>query len=332
MSKIKMGIVGTGMISEYHLRGFDKIKNAAIKGATRDFYGTDKQQNMQRKKLEEFCYRNSILCYNNYKEMVADPDLDALIITSINPYHYHQIIQACDADKHVLVEKPVVTDFYELDIIRKKERQSKKIIFPGHNFIYRPAVCQAKKIIDSGKIGKIIYSSFISSHRLRKEHVQGWRSKKELGGGGALLDSGHHLIYQSLYLVGMPVKIQAFKSRLVHLNMDCEDIAQVNLLYADRSIGCIMQSHISNYGKNIQEIKLVGIKGNLVITDALYVNDKKIDNNTDYEASFYHQAKAFIHCIENGTKPLSTLIDVDHTLKIIYGAYKSDEENKVITL
>ena len=332
MSQIKLGIVGIGMIFEYHFKGFQRIKDVQIAGATRDFYGDRKQQNLQRKKLEDICKRYSLHLYHNYNEMLSDPELEALVIASINPYHFDQIIKACNSGKHVLVEKPVVTKYKELDIIQSKANETKTIVFPGHNFIYRPAVRKAKEIIDSGKMGRIIYSSFISSHLLRKEHVKGWRSKKELGAGGALMDSGHHLIYQSLYLHGIPLKIHAFKSKLIHKNMDCEDIAQINLLYADHSIGCIMQSHISNYGTNIQGIKLVGDKGNLSITDALYINGGKMKGDTDYESSFYYQAKAFIECIRKGIKPLSTLNDVRNTLKIVYSSYISDEENRVIEL
>jgi predicted dehydrogenase len=330
MSRIKIGMVGIGMIFEYHFKGFHRLKDVQIVGATRDYYGDREQQGIQRKKLEDICKRYSIHTYNNYNEIISDPDLDALVITSINPYHFDQIVKACEAGKHVLVEKPVVTDFEELDIIQNKANETKTIVFPGHNFIYRPAVQKAKEIIDAGKLGRMIYSSFISSHLLREAHVKGWRSKKELGAGGALMDSGHHLIYQSIFLQGLPMKIHAFTSRLVHTNMDCEDIAQINLLYPDHSLGCLMQSHISNHGTNIQGIKLVGVKGNISITDGLYINEKKVNNDADYELSFYHQAKAFIECIRYGKKPLSTLHDVRNTLKIVYGAYQSNDENRVI--
>ena len=132
-------------------------------------------------------------------EIFHNPDVEAVVIAVPASLHFVYARQALQCKKHVLVEKPVVTDFNDLRVIQQKANEKNILIFPGHNFLYRGAVFKAKEIIESGKLGKIVYSSFISSHYLRESHIQGWRSKKELGTGGALMDSGHHMIYQSLY-------------------------------------------------------------------------------------------------------------------------------------
>jgi hypothetical protein len=56
------------------------------------------------------------------------------------------------------------------------------------------------------------------------------------------MDSGHHVVYQSLFLLGKPFKLQAFKSKIILKQMDGEDTAQINLLYPDDSMSVIMQS------------------------------------------------------------------------------------------
>lgn len=329
---MKLGIVGVGMIFDFHLKGFRSVNDAEIIGACRDFYGDDEMQAKQRTYFEVLCKDKNLKSYLNYDEMVADSEIEAVIITSVNPYHYDHIMKALDNNKHVLAEKPVVTEFEHLKSIEMRVEEQNCIVFPGHNYIYRNAVLKAKQVLDSGRLGKITYAQFISTHTLSEEHIQGWRSKKEIARGGALLDSGHHQTYLSLFMFGMPQKIHAFKSNLVLRNMECEDIAQINLLYPNGMIGTIMQSWTSNFGDGINGIKIVGDKGHLEVTDALYVNNEKIDDDADYTNSFANQALAFYNTVVNGNEPLSTLKDVHDSLRIIYGAYESAENDRVIQL
>ena len=331
MAKMKIGIAGIGMMFDLHLKAFQTLPNAEIIGAARDFYGDQKQQAQQREKLAVACQNAGIKAYRDFDEMVADPELTALIITSINSYHFEQIMKALNHGKHILVEKPVVTDIAQIDLIQKKSAETGVLVFPGHNFVYRGAVQQAKEIIRSGRLGRITYASFLFSHSLRPEHANGWRKHQEIAGGGALIDSGHHIVYQSLYLMGMPHKIHGFKSKLILTQMDGEDMAQVNLLYPDGTLGCIMMSWTSDYHLNINGTRIMGTDGNLLINDdGLFLSGEKMNDDVTYQNSFANQARAFVKSITDGTPPLSTLEDVRNTLKIVYGAYESSDQDKVI--
>lgn len=160
----------------------------------------------------------------------------------------------------------------------------------------------------------------------------GWRASRVLGSGGTLMDSGHHLIYQTLYLLGRPARLSAFTASRVRTGMECEDLAQVGLQYADGSVCTVLQSIASDHGEGINGIRIVGDQGNLIITDALYVNGERFEAATDYQASFDAQAAAFVAAILDGVPPLSGVEDVRDTLAIIYGAYRSAETGSAVTL
>ncbi|MCB9219666.1 MAG: Gfo/Idh/MocA family oxidoreductase, partial [Ignavibacteriales bacterium] len=293
MDKIKIGIVGTGFISDFHFNGFKKNPNAEVVGITRDYYGDDKsiqkQKNNLLKKSEEF----NIKLFENFEEMISSNLIDALVIASINPLHYNQIKLAIDFNKPVLVEKPLLTNLDELEKIQELCNEKNFKLFPGHNFVYRKSVQLAKKVIEEGNLGEIIHSSFVSTHTIPEEHAFGWRSKKSLSFGGALMDSGHHLVYQSLFLLGKPKKIHGFVSNKVLHNMDGEDLAQISMVYPDNSIAFLMQSWTTNHSGILNGINIMGTDGSLSITDGLYFNGKKIDNDFDYKNSFVNQANAF---------------------------------------
>ena len=322
MQKLKIGLVGTGFISKFHHDGFLKNENAAIAGMC---------THSNQEKLHHLCREWNIKPYGSFAEMVEDPEINAMVIGSVNTEHYHQIMKAIELGKPVLAEKPVVTDFGQLDEIIRYAKEKKVPVMPAHNFVYRKAIQDAKKILDSGKLGTVTYASFISAHTISQEHAAGWRSKKDLSFGGALMDSGHHQVYMSLYFMGMPKKLQAFKSNLVLRSMEGEDISQVNVVYAHNTLGCIMQSWTSNYGAGINGIKIMGDKGEILITDALYFSGNKLSDDVDYARSFVHQAKAFTDYVLHGINPVSTLEDARNTLRIIFSAYESSEKDIVVT-
>lgn len=322
MDKLKVGMVGSAFIADFHYNGFKKNNEAEIVGMTTGS-NTDR--------LEAKCKKWGIKAYESYEKMLNDTNIDAVIIGTPNHLHYKQITAALNNGKHVLAEKPVVTNYRHLDEISNLAEKKGLVLFPAHNFIYRESVIKAKEMIDSGKLGKIIRASFISTHTISEEHATGWRAKKNISKGGALMDSGHHLVYMSLYLMGFPEKLQAFKNNLLLKNMEVEDIAQINILYPNNAIGCVMQSWTSDYGKGINGIKIFGNKGQIRITDALYFNGNKMSDDVDYGVSFYNQSKHFTKAILDGERPLSTLDDVKRTLEVIYGAYKSSEEDIVVS-
>ncbi len=330
MNKLKVGMVGNGFIADWHHAGFLKNADAKITGMCRVTYGNEEQRKSQILGLFEKCNERDIKPYENFEAMVSDSEIDALIIGSINPFHYEQIKTAISEGKHILVEKPVVTDLKQLEEIKKLSEETSIKIFPGHNFAYRNAVRKAKEIINEGRLGQIIHSSFIASHRSSESHSKGWRAKRDLAKGGALMDSGHHLIYQSLYLLGKPKKIQGFASKLELKNMECEDTAQVSLLYPDGSIANIMQSWASDHSAMINGIRILGSKGSIAITDALYFNGIKIDDNVEYLDSFINQAKSFSDYILKDIPPVSDLEDVRDTLEIVFAAYESSEKECVL--
>jgi predicted dehydrogenase len=323
-------MVGIGFIADWHINGFKANPDAAVTGMCHVFFGSERQRAAEMENLKKKCSDAGVRAYDSFASMVSDSEIDALIVGSINPYHHEHVVAAIAHGKHVMVEKPVVTDFGHLDEIARLSAESGIKVFPAHNFVYRNGVRRAKDIIATGALGQVVHSSFITTHTIADAHAKGWRAKRALGTGGALIDSGHHLIYQALYLLGRPVKLHGFTSTMVLKNMECEDTAQVSLLYPDGSMAVVMQSWTSDKAGMINGIRICGTQGSIVITDALYVNGIKTDGDVEYAGSFANQARAFSEYILRDVPPVSGLEDVRDTLKITFGAYRSAETDAVI--
>jgi predicted dehydrogenase len=286
------------------------------------------KQELLLKKCKEF----EIKAYDDFDALVSDPNIDAIIISSINSLHFEQIIAAINNGKHVLADKPVVTDVNQLEAIEELSEEKGITIFPAHNFVYTDTIQKMKEIIENGSLGQIIHASFISSHTISNDHAEGWRANRDLSKGGAMFDSGHHLIYQCLYLLGNPTKISSFKSKTVLKNMDCEDSMQLSLQFGSGAMAVLMQSWATDHSKMINGIRILGTYGSIVLTDSLYFNDKRIMKIKDYSESFVALSKAFTDTFLKNIPPLSDLNSVRKILEITTNAYDITETESLIVI
>jgi len=124
-------------------------------------------------------------------------------------------MKAIALGKPVLAEKPVVTDFAQLDDIIQAAKAKGVLVFPAHNFVYRTAVLEAKKIIESGRLGRITYASFISTHTNSRGTCRRLARKAQYQCRRRINGQWPPPGYMSLYLMGMPAKIQAFRANIL---------------------------------------------------------------------------------------------------------------------
>lgn len=316
----RIGIVGTGFIAMKHLAAFEAQKEAEIVGMCT-------YSNME--KLHAICEEHQIIPFDSLDGMLEKGELDAVILCSVTACHYMEILKAAEAGISMLVEKPVVGETEQYQRVKRATTQNRVRLFPGHNFMYRRALLQMKKLLDEKALGDVLQSSFFSAQLLDTSGSVNWRRQRELSCGGALMDSGHHLIYQMLYLLGVPARLQAFTANLRLHDLDGEDTAQLNMQMMDGSLCVITESWASEAADQLNGIRILGTDGEMYLTDALYVNGDKVCDVESYDQTFLNQAQAFLAYLDGTGEPLSTLEDSEHTLQIIRAAYRSAAEGSV---
>jgi predicted dehydrogenase len=321
MKKIGIALLGTGWVAERHIRAFQQSGRFRVIGGCKGKHRHDE--------LDRFCRQWGISPYRSYEELLESKDVEAVAILTPTSLHFEQAMRAIEAGKHVLLEKPVALDISQIDTMIKATKDSGLVIFPAHNFIYRPVIIKAKELIEAGKLGTISYASFRSIHFLAAP--DGWRKDLRIAGGGALIDSGMHLVYQSTYLMGRPTRLVAFKAKKHYLQLEGEDIAQISLTYPNAEIGQIVQSWACG-DRSASEILVLGNQGSLLITDGLYINGRRIEDDWEYERSFVHLARAFAQAVQNATPPVSDIHDARICLEIVQKAYQSARMETVCRL
>ena len=145
------------------------------------------------KKAKDFAKDFNCDWENNWKKIISDPKIDAVIVSTINKYLSPIATAAVLNDKHILVEKPGARNLKELNNI-SKVYCGKTVVMFGYNHRFHPAILKAKKIIDSKKYGELLFIRAKYGHGGRMGYEKEWRFNKDLSGGGELLDQGTHLI------------------------------------------------------------------------------------------------------------------------------------------
>jgi predicted dehydrogenase len=325
-TKLRVGIVGTGMIAPYHLAGF------RAQGAKAEVIGACSHA-PSTAGLERFTREAGIPAYPGFDALLAD--CDALVIASVNALHEQQVTDAVRAEKHVLVEKPVVTDPAALRRLASVAAEHPDVVvMPAHNFRYRPAFVAAIAELATGRLGRLIEGAFHSSQLLRQEHIQGWRARLAESGGGALMDSGHHQIYLAIAAFGRPSAVSATTSRLVHTAMEGEDLAHAVLHHADGALVTVTQSWCTDHGADLEGQRIYGTAGRLAVTDDLILDGAPQGLDASYDSSFVGQAAAFVDAVaQAGTAdPLAGLREADDALATIRAAYASATSGRVTDL
>jgi len=146
MSKVKIGIIGTGVGIRTHLNGFKLCADAEVIAIC----GSSKTRS------QEFAEKYSIpIACADYKELCDIAEIDLVCVTSPNRHHLSAVKYAIKREKHVICEKPLSDDPSEVQEMATLVEGYKKIAVVDHQLRYNPYVQKIKELIDSGEIGRV---------------------------------------------------------------------------------------------------------------------------------------------------------------------------------
>ncbi|UCF96244.1 MAG: Gfo/Idh/MocA family oxidoreductase [Spirochaetaceae bacterium] len=188
---VKWGILGCARIAANALiPGMMRSSNCEVSAIA----------SRSRDKAEEFAERFGIPCiYENYEQLLSDPEIQAVYIPLPNALHKPWTIAAAEKAKHVLCEKPLACNAEEAQQMRSACEQNGVLLMEAFAQRFHPQNHQVKQLIDSGRIGKIVR---ITSSMSRSPYPQDdIRMNKDLC-GGVLMDMGCYCISTARFFVG----------------------------------------------------------------------------------------------------------------------------------
>jgi len=164
----------------------------------------------------------------DFKQAVADPRVDAVIVATINSALAGVAAAAIRAGKHVIVEKPAGISVKQIDELISLAEQHGVYVRVGFNHRYHPAFIKAREIFGSGVMGELMFIRARYGHGGRVGYDQEWRADPKLSGGGELIDQGIHLIDLAGWFLGGFKKIDGHAATFFW-NMPVDDNAFLDL-------------------------------------------------------------------------------------------------------
>ena len=164
---------------------------------------------------------------SDFHQAVTDPQVDAVIVATINSALAEVSAAAIRAGKHVIVEKPAGISVKQIDELIALEKKHNVRVRVGFNHRYHPSFIKAREIFESGIMGDMMFIRGRYGHGGRIGYDKEWRADPKLSGGGELIDQGIHLIdlagwflddfkkvegHATTYFWNMPVDDNAFLS------------------------------------------------------------------------------------------------------------------------
>jgi predicted dehydrogenase len=336
--KLKVAILGAGLIAPNHAAGFQEVPNLAQVVAVCD---------TNRENAEILAAMFDARIFTHYRDLIADPDIDLVDVLLPHHLHYPVAMEVIAAKKHLLLEKPVAVTYRKSLEIYEAAKKSGIHFGVAENTRYIRAYIEAEKIIQSGKLGKItLVRTFLpANERMRLSSDDFWGKHRGMG-GGTLIDSGAHTFYLLKWLFGDIKELTAFTSQIYDVKSEVEDNADVR---GKLTCGADFLSSFTFTAEvpHSERLEIYGTNGSLVIDQLVNPPVKFYGEPVDFDGtgvegpeydpmgwhyfSIVEEVKDYVRTVVEDRPPTVDPLDCCYAVKVIEKAYESVKNgNKLV--
>jgi predicted dehydrogenase len=311
----RIGLVGYGYWGPNLARNFHALADAHLVAVA----------DADAKRLDEPARLYAARTCTDYRELLADPTLDAVAVSTPARTHFEIAHAALERGKHVLIEKPLAMSSEEARRLIALAEQNKRVLMVGHTFEHNPAVWKIRELIEQRAIGDVYY---IYANRVNLGRVQ-----RDIN---ALWSIAPHDISILLYVLGaMPLEVSARGA--TYLNENVEDVVFVTLTFPNKVLAHVHASWLDP--SKVRQMTIVGSEKMIVYDDVdtearLRIYDKGVykrgadygefqlkihsgDINIpkiDMSEPLRNECAHFVDCVREGKRPRT---DGENGLRVV---------------
>ncbi|MBM3819556.1 MAG: Gfo/Idh/MocA family oxidoreductase [Acidimicrobiia bacterium] len=198
---LRIAFLGCGFITGVHSRHLRALKGLVAAGyASRD-----------RAKADAFCARyGGAGSYADYAAAINDPRVEAVVVAVPPRFHLDLTLEALEAGKHVLVEKPAFLRMDDYRTVLQSRTRARRVVLVGENDHYKPLAVTLRRLIAEGAIGSMVFAHFTTIARKLKA-ADDWRNDETMAGGDAFFEEGIHWLHLAGSLGPTIVSVQGYR-------------------------------------------------------------------------------------------------------------------------
>jgi predicted dehydrogenase len=344
---INVGFIGCGRISDLHFPGYKNNREARI------YAVCDSDPETARLRQKQW---KADKAYTDYRELLADPKIQAVEILTPHSFHEPMVLDAAAAGKHIALQKPMTTSLESADRMIDAARRANVVFRVTDNYVWYPPTVMAKKMIDNGEIGtpmnlkiKLIVGG--SGGWAVPASSWEWRMKDfEKGFPEEAFDHGHHLWSTAWFLFGPMERVVSWIDSADGI-VDTPSVAmwkhREGMRYGMCEIVCANQMHVpSKYYANDEWMEITGTHGIIVINrcngnikggpPVSLFNGKKWQHypsvKCDWSEGFIGATRNFIGAIRKGESPRLSGEDGREILRFALALLRSNRIRREVYL
>ena len=340
--QLGIGIAGAGVIGALHagaLQGIDGARLLAF-AEPREEAG------------QELAGKHEARWYATFDELLAQPDIDLVILATPSGMHPDQATKAANAGKHVITEKPMAISREGATRMIDAARANGVTLAVIFQNRLQPEVIKLKRAVERDALGKLILgNAFVHWHRTDEYYAAngGWRGTWALDGGGALMNQSIHTIDLLQWIAGGVASIQAQTATLTH-TIEAEDTASAAVQFRTGALG-VIQGTTSAIKDFPVRVELIGQEGRAVLTggtltdysgtielsdDLLTDADRRLldgwEPDEGFSAGHHRQLREIVRALQEGGVAPVPGEEARKAVDIILGIYESARTGTRVTL
>lgn len=341
--RISVGLIGSQFISSIHAESLQHCPQATLAAVASPTPGN----------AERFAARFGIpKAFTSYRDLLGQPDIDLVVIGAPNDRHCQMVVDAADAGKHVVVEKPLCLNLAEADRMIDACRAADVKLMYAEELCFAPKYVRLKQLLDSGALGRPTLIKQSEKHD-GPHAAHFWDVNRS--GGGVTMDMGCHAIEFFRWMLGRPPikSVYAQMNTQVHGDKTRGDDNAILILEFAGDVVCIAEESWTKLGGMDDRAEVHGsagvayadlLHGNAIETYSLSGYDYAVEKAgstkgwsfTIYEEAwnygFHAEMAHFVDCVQNDKPPLVTGEDGRAVLEVIFAAYESARTGRKVEL
>ena len=327
---IRVGIIGCGVVAVSHANAIAGFPSRATLVAGAD---------MAAERRELFVERFGVRPFERAEDLLAQSDVDSILIALPNAIHAQVAVKAARAGKHILLEKPMANTLEECDEIAEAVAANGVALSVGQSYRYYDGPWHAKQLLDRGAVGEMVFTIATSSKNWNVGERRAWHLDRRLG-GGIWLVNGVHTVNTLQWLTDSPVIAvkgmtgQRFHPREIFPQVDSDDAVLALLQHRNglNTVAVVTRYH-RGARKDMLEITCT--------TGAIRCERNKLWVGVDEEwqerpivarHDKVREWDEFLTCLETGSAPPVPGSEARHTMEILLAVEESSATGREVRL